>query len=81
VTTIRERAERKLAAGEALSTGEAAALLGVDKTTVIRMAERGEIAATKKTGVGRYWQISAAAVRTELAGQSGNAEGGQAPSA
>jgi excisionase family DNA binding protein len=73
--SIEERAEQKLAAGEWLSTGEAAKLLKVDKGTVIRMADRGEINAKKKTGVGRYWLIDPAAVRER------RGEDDQAPSA
>lgn len=75
--SIEERAERKLAAGEWLSTGEAAKLLGIDKTTVIRMADRDEINAKKKTGVGRYWLIDPAAV----AALRSAPEDGQTPSA
>lgn len=69
--SIVERAQRKLDAGQDLSTGEAAALLSVDKTTVIRMAERGEIPARRKVGVGRYWLIDAAAVRALVTGEAG----------
>jgi excisionase family DNA binding protein len=75
--SIQERAERKLAAGEWLSTGEAAALLGVNKSTVIRMvkADPPQISAKAKPGIGRYWLIDPAAVATIRGG------GGQSPSA
>lgn len=76
--SIHDRAARKLAAGEWLSTGEAAALLRVDKTTVIRMAKADppEIVSEIKPGIGRYRLINPADVR-RLLDESRRVHGGE----
>ena len=73
--SIADRAERKLAAGEELSTGEAAARLGVDKTTVLRMvkADPPQIRSRVKPGVGRYLLLNPADVKA-MRGESGQAD-------
>jgi excisionase family DNA binding protein len=64
--TIEQRGRDKLAAGAPLSTGEAAAVLGVSKPTVQRMIAAGVLSARIRPGVGGYRDISAESVRAEL---------------
>ena len=64
--TIEQRGRDKLATGQPLSTGEAAAVLGVSKPTVQRLIDAGRLEARIRPGVGGYQDISAESVRAEM---------------
>ena len=63
---IRESARRKLAAGDPMTTGEAAALLGVHPKTVCKWIRAGRLDASRP---GTHYRIAAPEVARRILGR------------
>lgn len=73
--------QRRLDAGERLSPGEAAELLGIHRSTVDRMLKSGALAYYVKPGSGEHREVDPESLRAELARRAERHGGEDQPSA